>query len=83
VVGLREMTPVPWREDMSDPVIPPRGRRFPRYYVPAVGGPHDGNSVRVYDPMPLEIVIDRCTYVLDETGTADRPGPLYVYVDGS
>ena len=49
----------------------------------AVGGPHDGNTVLVWEPLPLELVIDRCQYVLDEDGTADQPGPVYVHVPDS
>jgi len=74
------MAAVPWRDNANEPTIPSRGRRHPRYYLRAVGGPHDGNGVRVYDPMPLELEIDCCTYVLDEQGTDEHPGPIYVYV---
>jgi hypothetical protein len=51
--------------------------------VHAVGGPHDGNTVLVWEPLPLELMIDRCQYVLDEDGTVDEPGPIYVHVPGT
>jgi hypothetical protein len=38
------------------------------------------NTVLVYEQPPLELVIDRCTYVLDEDGTDEHPGPIYVHV---
>jgi hypothetical protein len=58
--------------------VRPRGGE--RRLVRAVGGPHDGNSVLVHEPAPLELVIDRCMYVLDEHGTPEHPGPVYVHV---
>ena len=48
--------------------------------MPAIGGPHHGNTVLVYEPPPLELTIDRRAYVLDEVGMPEHPGPIYVHV---
>jgi hypothetical protein len=46
-----------------------------------LGGPHDRRSILVHEPIPLEVTIDRRPYVLDEVGTAEHPGPIYVHVE--
>jgi hypothetical protein len=68
---------VPARDNANRPARPREGER---QLIVAIGGPHDRNSVLVYGSPPLELEIDRCTYVLDEEGTHEHPGPVYVFV---